>query len=62
MNLLINKLYAKLTPNEQATLFFEAAVRQDENEVDLILNSVERRTYSTPHIDYPNQILFLKKI
>ena len=48
----INKLYNKLTPHEQASLTFEAAMRKDENEVDLILNSVERRTYITLHKEY----------
>ena len=52
----IDKLYSKLTPNEQAALLFEAAIRKDENEVDLVLNSVERRTYSTPHIDYQQRM------
>jgi len=52
----INKLYSKLTPYEQAALVFEAAIRKDECEVDLVLNSVERRTYSTPHIDYQQRM------
>ena len=52
----VNKLYSKLTPHEQAALLFEAAIRQDENEADLILDSVERQTYSTPHIDYQQRI------
>ena len=53
----VNKLYSKLTPHEQAALMFEAALRKDENEVDLILDSVERRTYSTPHIEYQQRIM-----
>ena len=48
----INKLYSKLTPNEQANLAFEAAMRKDEKDVDLILNSVERCTYITMHKEY----------
>ena len=52
----VNKLYSKLTPHEQAALLFEAAIRQDENEADLILDSIERRTYSMPHIDYQQRI------
>jgi len=52
----INKLYNKLTPNEQAALLFEAAIRKDENEVDVILHSIERRTYSAPHIDYQQRM------
>ena len=48
----IKKLYSKLTPNEQANLVFEAAMRKDEKDVDLILNSVEQNTYTTVHADY----------
>lgn len=48
----INKLYSKLTPHEQANLAFEAAMRQDERDVDLILNAVEQKTYVTGHADY----------
>ena len=55
----VNNLYSKLTPHEQAALVFEAAIRNDENETDLILDSVEKRTYSTPHIDYQQRIMGL---
>jgi hypothetical protein len=48
----VNKLYAKLTPHEQAALAFEAAVRLDESELDAILGQVERKTYLTLHADY----------
>ena len=48
----VNKLYAKLTPHEQAVLAFEAAVRLDGNEVDAILEQVERKTYITVYADY----------
>ena len=48
----VNKLYSKLTPHEQASLAFEAAMRIDDSEVGLILDSVERITYSGPHLDY----------
>ena len=48
----VNKLYSKLTPQEQSALLFEAAIRKDENEVDLILDYVEMRTYSIPHLNY----------
>ena len=41
----INKLYSKRTPNEQANLAFEAAMRKDEKDVDLILNSTELPEY-----------------
>ena len=58
----INKLYSKLTPYEQAALVFEAAIRTDENEVDLILDSVERRTYSAPHVDYQQRITGLSSL
>ena len=52
----VNKLYSKLTPHEQAALLFEAAMRKDESEADLILDSVEMRTYSALHIDYQQRI------
>lgn len=48
----VNKLYSKLTPHEQAALAFEAAVRLNGNEVDAILEQVERKTYITLHADY----------
>lgn len=48
----VNKLYAKLAPHEQATLAFEALARQDENEMDTILDSVPRQTYTGLHTDY----------
>jgi hypothetical protein len=48
----VNKLYAKLTPHEQAALVFEAAVRLDESDVDAILESVERKPYMSLHWDY----------
>ncbi len=52
----VNKLYSKLTPHEQVALLFEAAIRHDESEVDLILDSVERRTYSAPHVDFQQRV------
>ena len=48
----VTKLYRKLTPYEQASLAFEAAMRKDKDEVDLILNSIEQKTYLTGHADY----------
>jgi hypothetical protein len=48
----ISKLYSKLTPQEQATLAFEAAVLSDGNEVDAIMEQVHRETYRTVHADY----------
>ncbi len=52
----VNKLYSKLTPQEQSALLFEAAIRKDENEVDLILDYVEMRTYSIPHLNYQQRM------
>jgi len=48
----VNKLYAKLTPHEQANLVFEAVLRQDERTVDAILGYVERNHYVTPNAGY----------
>ncbi len=56
----VNKLYAKLTPQEQAVLAFEAAVRLDENEVDVILAQVERKTYVMLHADCQRRIYGLQ--
>jgi len=58
----VNKLYSMLTPNEQAALVFEAAIRKDESEVDLVLNSVERRTYQAPHIDFQQRMIGLTSL
>ena len=58
----VNKLYAKLTPHEQAALVFEAAARLDENDVDAILDSVERRTYLTVHADYHRRAYGLQRL
>jgi len=52
----INKFYSHLTPSEQANLAFAAAIRHDDTEVDLILNSVEKKTYITTHVDYQSRI------
>lgn len=52
----VNKLYTKLTPQEQAGLVFEAAVNRDESQVDAILNRVERKTYIAVHADYARRI------
>ncbi len=48
----VNKLYSKLTPQEQAALCFEAAIRLDEAEIKVIVNCVEKHTYQIPHSDY----------
>lgn len=52
----VNKLYAKLTPHEQAALVIEAAARLDENEADAIMEQVERKHYLTCHADYTRRI------
>jgi hypothetical protein len=52
----VNKLYYKLTPQEQAALVFEAAAKNDEGTVDAILPHVERKTYECVHADYMRRI------
>lgn len=52
----VNKLYAKLTPHEQAALVIEAAARLDENEADAIMEQVERKHYIATHADYTRRI------
>lgn len=48
----VNKLYSKLAPQEQANLAFEAAIRNDERDLSLIMNAIEQKTYVTGHADY----------
>jgi hypothetical protein len=48
----VEKLYAKLTPHEQATLAVEALARQDESEIDAIIAAVPRQTFTGLHTDY----------
>ena len=55
----VNKLYAKLTPHEQAALSFEAAVRRDEAEFDAIIGSVPREIYQCVHNDYQERVMGL---
>ena len=52
----VNKLYAKLTPHEQAALVIEAAARLDESEADAVMEQVERKHYVTCHADYTRRI------
>jgi hypothetical protein len=47
-----DKLYSKLTPVEQAALAFEALARNDEAELDVIVDSVERLYYQCTHWQY----------
>lgn len=51
----LDKLYSKLTAYEQANLFFEAAVRQDNAELDAIVNSLERRSYRAFSPEFKNR-------
>ena len=52
----VNKLYNQLTPHEQAALAFEALMRKDENDFDLILASVDEKTYIAPHMEYQQRM------
>ena len=52
----VNKLYNKLTSHEQAALVFEAIIKKNENEADLIFDSVMMRTYSIPDLDYQQRL------
>lgn len=53
---LVNKLYAKLTPEEQANLMFEAATRHDDGEINAITSQVERKVYKCVHADFERRI------
>ncbi len=48
----VNKLYGKLTPKEQANLYFEAIARRDDTELAAILDTVAVQTYQQYHLDY----------
>lgn len=52
----VNKLYNKLTPNEQAAMVFDALVKKDKTEADLIADSVQIKTYSMPDLDYQQRM------
>ena len=52
----VNKLYNKLTPHEQAALVFEAIIKKNEKEADLISDLVMMRTYSIPDLDYQQRL------
>lgn len=52
----VNKLYAKLTPEEQANLMFEAATRHDDGEINAITSQVERKVYKCVHADFERRI------
>ena len=48
----VNKLYEKLTPEEQANLCFEANVRGDNADYEAIKSAIEYRNYQAPHHDF----------
>ncbi|WP_411727786.1 hypothetical protein [Methyloglobulus sp.] len=48
----VDKLYNKLTPTEQAALAFEAIARNDDAELNVIVESVERKDYRCTHWDF----------
>ena len=52
----VNKLYNKLNPHEQAALAFEAISRQDDDDFQRILGSVEEKTYLVPDFDYQQRL------
>lgn len=48
----VEKLYSQLTPQEQAVLAFTEVMHGNKEQAELIVNSVEKRVYETPHADY----------
>ena len=52
----VDKLYSKLTSQENAALAFEALVRGDNSEFDVIREAVEQRLYQMP--DYKYRVRF----
>lgn len=51
-NTQVDKLYIKLTPIEQANLVIEAIARNDYDEMEVIVNSLEKRTYRIWNPEY----------
>lgn len=49
------KLYGMLTPKEQANLAFEAIARNDDSELAVIVESVERLDYRDTHWEFRRQ-------
>lgn len=52
----VDKLYSKLTPHEQAALFFEAEVRRDHPESEIINDSVPMQSIQRKHNDYCDRV------
>lgn len=46
------ELYQALSHKQQAVLCFELAASQDHDEIERLVSQVERRDYSTPHVEY----------
>ena len=58
----INKLYSKLTPEEQASLVVEAAARLDGKTIDEIVENVERKTYISMHSSFTQRINIINSV
>jgi len=58
----LQRVYSKLTPQEQAALVFEASTRQDKSEADVILNCVSIKNYSMPDLDYQQRMQGLSNL
>lgn len=55
----VNKLYKKLTPQEQAALCFDAAIRHDEGEINNIIANVESHNYKCLDYQYRKRVMGL---
>jgi hypothetical protein len=58
----VNKLYKQLTPKELADLAIEAIIRHDDDELDLIVDSVNRVTYNCLHHDYISRLQGFERV
>ena len=58
----VNKLYKQLTPKELADLAIEAIQRHDDDELDLIVDSVEHVTYNCLHHDYISRLQGFERV
>jgi hypothetical protein len=58
----LNKLFTKLSAEEQAALMFNAIARVDKQEIDVILASLPKHAYISPDADYRNRLILLQTL
>ena len=58
----IDKLYSKLSAQQQANLLFSAVAQGNANEADAIESSVEQNTYRMADLEFHRQLLQLQHV